>query len=172
MDKRILIICEKRDDYRGIEREFSFFQKNVPLNVLLTIMELHSDSEEIRFTAQNLECISRIQRDLKEKKTEFELILVGERFDDEWCNENGYYSLGYDVSGESYYHSPVFRTFFEENEIGGIRKIKEQYASLLNENGLFDRREDAESFAKTVKDCESEFYEEREVKPLEIRYIS
>lgn len=77
--------------------------------------------------------------------------------------------LGYDISGESYYHSPIYRAFFETfSNICSDIKMSE-FKDCLNNNGLFENKNDAIEFLNYIDINYKNFFEEdQHIKPVQI----
>lgn len=66
---------------------------------------------------------------------------------------------GYDITGESLFCSPVFRTFFENNSSLYLKNLKKVYCKYLNENGLFSNHDIAFNFLEEIQANGMEYFE-------------
>ena len=87
------------------------------------------------------------------------IIIFGIDFDDCFVKNLKCVFGGYDITGESFFCSPVFRTFFENNSSLYLNNLKNIYGKYLNENGLFSNYDIAFDFLKEIQTNGMEYFE-------------
>lgn len=169
MKKQILLLCEKHEVYRGLERDLPFSEKKFPLKMMKRLLELSEDEGEIPCCTSNLNLLLEIQQQLWNVGFDTDIIVAGDEPDTSWCNEIGFEFLGYDICGDSFYHSPVFRAVFEVPDSDFFEETRKNYGKYLNANGLFQNIEDAGLFLEYVKSDKSDTFESEEnIRPVKI----
>ena len=149
---RIQIVPKNKTMYRGcyrsIQLDGGLVLKKKAIDSLIKWYDKVGENTSISYSKENLEITTEIYNSLNENKLEVEIIFICEPIEK---NVQGDF-LGYDISGESFYYSPLFSAFFEKKLVNTTYKfIYSEFATMLNKNGLFDDLPAASGFAKIAR---------------------
>ncbi len=142
---RIQIVNKGEGLYKGINRQLKINDNACKRDFkeLLLWLDKTDGQNSLPLNEENLLFSIQYLENLKQKK-QADIILFGEINE---LNEFGEF-LGYDVSGDSMFFSPLFVTFFENpNRNLVIKLIHHCFISKINDNGLFGDLEDACEFS-------------------------
>ncbi len=155
------IVSSKRA-YRGIERggeDLFRYLKRMDLKQYLGLFE----GERIPFSENNLIALMRINARIKDH----EIIVFSENEVDFPESVNSAF-LGYDVSGDSMYLSPLYTAFFGNNGGEYFRSLQSKLSCGVNDFGLFNSVENAVELIELVNAAKEDnvFEEDGKLKPV------
>lgn len=158
-------ILDTEKNYRGIQRKQSTIS-NLGSKLINEYIDIFSD-EVITFskqTANRLLTLSQIANSINLRIcTEVVVFGVG-KFD---IKNNSAEFLGFDITGDSYYISPIKLMYFDEYNINVTDNNK--FFSLLNENGLFKTEKDASDYIIEIEKYSiQEFEKDNNLKPIKV----
>ncbi len=137
--------------YKGVYNSFDIF-KFLRGKRLKEYLSIHDADGRIPFTSDNINTLLSIVKYINDLNGEICEIIVYGKFVKIICDKRfEFHFYGYDVSGDSLYHSSVFRAFFENPDEIYFREIRTCYFNRLNNNGLFYDRSDADEFASYIQ---------------------
>ena len=141
--------------YRGIQRNQNWLL-NVNSKLSTKYINL-LENERISFTIENIKIAKSISRAInaKSKKETNEVILFGkcnlENIKKNLESSSCYFNfLGFDITGDSLYISPIKTVFFEKQKNTISNECLKMFSEKLNDNGLFSSIEDVFSFLEYV----------------------
>lgn len=164
-------IFNSYDTYRGVSREpFVVRYGNIrELDMYFSLVE----DEFIPFNSHNLQKLLSLCASISKRKKGAEIIVYGEmeRLDFSVLNKEKASFLGYDVSGESMYISFIKDAMYNEQECS-MTNIHQDFRKQLNENGLFDLKEQALRFVKHIYKFSDMYETDGELKLLAVFKIT
>ena len=167
MKKSIILLCERLNYYKGIERELSY--SAIPNKTLKKIFNFVNEDGEIPFSVQNLKEIKNIHNQLTVKGIILDIIVATDDYEIYHCFDDRFSFLGYDVSGDSYFHSPIFRLFYDKLDYICQNNVHEVFKDKLNKNGLFSSKKLANDFIKIIFENKDDFFEpDDNIRPIKI----
>ncbi len=156
---KLLFLCEKSPYYSGIERELPFYKKNFSIKMIKKILKLADSSGNIVYSNYNFKILSGIKDKLLYNGIETDLLYVTDSNEKTNNIKEEFLFVGYDVSGDSYYHSLVFKILHEKSKGVNFKNVQENFSKKLNDNGLFTNKSDALEFIDVIKS----FYDINEI---------
>ncbi len=156
------------DMYKGFSR-VPFIIRFGNIRELDTYFSLLED-EFIPFTLDNLQKITELYNSISKRKKGSEIIVCGEfeQLDYSMSNPEKVTFLGYDICGDSMYISFVKDILFNEQDTPTMAHMHKYFRDQLNENGLFDSRDDALPFLKHIYEFGNMYEKDGNLKLLSI----
>lgn len=148
-------IFEISSKYRGIGRDKKFLPilKSQLANEYFSLLD---DDARIKLTNQNYRVLQTLIKSIApEDRKKYEIIAFGNQDDFELSDICcGTIFFGYDITGDSYNESPIFRAVFD-----GSSNIYLSLNDYLNDFGLCNSIIDCNNIIKTVYNDTKEYFE-------------
>ena len=162
MNKAYADIVSSKSAYKGIEREGEDLFRHLSKKEFEQYTGLFED-ERIPFSENNLLALMHINAHIKD----CEIIVFSENkvVFPESINST---FLGYDVSGDSMFLSPLYTAFFGNNGGEYFRSLQSKLSCGVNDFGLFNSVENAVELIELVNAAKDDnvFEEDGKLKPV------
>lgn len=139
------------DDYKGIERHISVANFPKRKNFIENYLFMADENGEIVFSHDSWIKLLEIKKDLYSVGVFVDVVVCSEKETD-IIKKYPLQFLGFDISGDSFYHSPLFRSVFESSYGANFQDIYNQFSNYLNKNGLFSNVSDAKKFIHYIQE--------------------
>lgn len=162
---QLLLLCQQINGYRGLERSLPFANKLISANVIMDILGMADNDGDIPYSFENFGKLQAIRERLVVKGLALDIILIGQP-----PMDNSHYKsvnfLGFDISGESLFHSWIYRYYFDALDVASNRN--DEFYGKLNQNGLFSNAATASQFIEHMSAYSYHFENEKGISPVEI----
>lgn len=167
--KTIIQLCQKMDDYKGIERHISVAKFPKKKNFIENYLSMADENGEIVFSHDSWINLLEIKKVLYSIGVFVDVIVCSEKETD-ITKKYPLQFLGFDISGDSFYHSPLFRSVFQSPYSANFQDVHNQFSNYLNKNGLFSDMSDAKKFIQYIQENNkgNVFENDKNIRPIMI----
>ncbi|MDD4412952.1 MAG: hypothetical protein PHR14_00145 [Oscillospiraceae bacterium] len=166
-----LLLSNNNEKYTGVQDIFNFLELDINKDIINEYFSILNNDGGIPFSKYSLSVLKKMETEITECGASVTILALAESSESQ---PDSFHFLGFDVSGDSFFHSPLFRTFFETPESTYFNAIRERFSKHLNKKGLFSDISIATEFTQYIRENNSEnvFESDGNIRPIAIYSIT